>query len=96
MPRIGSHVRVHYSRPCHLCDGRDPQHTLEGKTGVVVSLIEITFIQHWYEVRFDDGSILKDVPVPKPEEVAAFYGVKPKYFVDLDEPNFAAYELVLL
>lgn len=84
-PKVGDRVRVHYDFNCDFCLARDPNWLCDGHEGTVVSIIPITFTNHLYEVAFDAGTVLRNVPVP-------YFGGT----VDLPEPNFAATELTVL
>lgn len=82
---MGRRVRVVYSGECPFCDDRDPDYRLNGKTGRIVSIMSMSFVQHWYEVKFDDGTVLRNVPLH------VFGGT-----IDLAMPNFAEPELEML
>jgi hypothetical protein len=82
---VGRRVRVRYSGECPYCDERDPDYWLDGRVGRVESIIPLTLRRHYYEVRFDDGTVLENVPVPT-------FGIT----VTLDKPNFAEGELEVL
>lgn len=85
LPQIGDRVRLQHDATCEFCVSRDPAGICDGEVGVVVSLIPITFTDHFYEVAFDAGTLLRNVPVP-------YFGGT----VDLPEPNYSAGELIVL
>lgn len=84
-PKVGDRVRVNYDFACDYCCRRDPNWLCDGHVGTIVSLIPLTFTEHFFEVAFDAGIILRNVSVP-------YFGGT----VDLPEPNFSAKELTIL
>jgi hypothetical protein len=75
---------------------RDPERVLDGKVGRVVRTMP-TITGHEYEVRFEDGTVLRGVPVPEIDVVRVVLG-SPSLpeTVDLAEPNFCERELELI